>query len=127
AIDPAGRALLLAHPDPEVTRRARAIFGASAAGPNRDVLAAFAPALARPGDEARGAAVFDKHCASCHRLGARGHAVGPDLTATQFADPASLLTHILEPNRYVAPNDVQYVVSDKDGRIYSGLIVSETA
>jgi putative heme-binding domain-containing protein len=91
------------------------------------VLAAFAPALAKPGDAARGASVFDKHCASCHRLGARGHAVGPDLTATQFDDPASLLTHVLDPNRYVAPKDVQYIVSDKSGRIYTGLIASETA
>ncbi|HLH27911.1 MAG TPA: c-type cytochrome [Acidimicrobiales bacterium] len=127
AIDPAARALLVAHPDPEVARRARSLVVASGAGPGRDVLAAFAPALARPGDAARGAAVFDRLCATCHRLGTRGHAVGPDLTATQFADPTSLLTHILDPNRYVAPNYVQYIVSDKDGRVYTGLIASETA
>jgi putative heme-binding domain-containing protein len=127
AIDPTRRALLVAHPDPEVARRARALFGASGAGPGRDVLAAFAPALARPGDATRGAAVFDKHCATCHRLGPRGHAVGPDLTATQFADAASLLTHVLDPNRYVAPNYVQYIVSDRSGRVYTGLIASETA
>ncbi len=103
AIDPAGRAILLSHPDPQVARRARSLFGTTAAGPGKDVLAAFAPALQRPGDAARGAAVFERHCATCHRLGERGHAVGPDLTATQFADPASLLTHVLDPNRYVAP------------------------
>ena len=53
--------------------------------------------------------------------------VGPDLTATQFADPASLLTHVLDPNRYVAPNHVQYIVSDRSGRVYTGLVASETA
>jgi putative membrane-bound dehydrogenase-like protein len=127
AIDPAQRAALVAHPNGEVARRARALFGASGAGPARDVVAAFAPALEKPGDATRGASVFDRYCATCHRLGARGHAVGPDLAATQFADPASLLTHILDPNRYVAPRDVQYIVSDKTGRIYTGLIASETA
>ena len=54
-------------------------------------------------------------------------AVGTDLTATQFADPASLLTHVLDPNRYVAPNYVQYIVSDRSGRVYTGLVASETA
>jgi putative heme-binding domain-containing protein len=127
AIDPAGRALLLAHPDPEVARRARSLFGSAGPGAGKDVLAVFAPARAMPGDAARGSSVFDRHCAACHRIGGRGHAVGPDLTATQFADAASLLTHILDPNRYVAPNYVQYVVSDRDGRVYTGLIASETA
>ena len=51
-----------------------------------------APALARPGDPARGSAVFERLCQACHRVGDRGHAVGPDLTATQFAEPEVLLT-----------------------------------
>jgi putative heme-binding domain-containing protein len=127
AIDPAGRALLLSHPDREVARRARSLLETPGGGPGKDVLAAFAPALERPGDAARGVTVFDGHCATCHRVGERGHAVGPDLTATQFADPASLLTHILDPNRYVAPGHVQYVASDRSGRVYTGLIASETA
>ena len=91
------------------------------------MLAAFAPALAKPGDPARGSAVFERLCQTCHRVGDRGHAVGPDLTATQFAEPEALLSHILDPNRYVAPNHVQYVVGDKTGRVYTGLIASETA
>jgi putative heme-binding domain-containing protein len=127
AIDTAGRALLLAHPDAEVARRARSLFATTEAGPGKGVPAAIAAALAVPGDAARGASVFDKNCASCHRLGPRGHAVGPDLTATQFADAESLLTHVLDPNRSVAPNYVQYVVSDQSGRVYAGLIASETA
>jgi putative heme-binding domain-containing protein len=42
-------------------------------------------------------------------------------------DPESLLTHILDPNLYVLPNYVQYVVTDKKGRTYTGLIASQTA
>jgi putative membrane-bound dehydrogenase-like protein len=127
AIDPAQRALLAAHPDPAVALRARSLVAPASAVLGKDLLATFARGLEKPGDAARGAAVFDKHCASCHRLGTRGHAVGPDLTATQFTDPSSLVTHVLDPNRYVAPNYVQYVVSDKSGRVYTGLIASETA
>jgi putative heme-binding domain-containing protein len=129
AIDPARRALLVAHKNPEVASLARALFGAPGGGGpgGKDVLAAFAPALASPGDAARGSAVFEKLCSTCHRLGGRGHAVGPDLTATQFGEPEALLTHVLDPNRYVAPNYVQYVVSDKSGRVFTGLIASETA
>ena len=36
------------------------------------------------------------------------------------------MTQILEPNRFVPPNYVQYLVSDRSGRVFSGLIASET-
>ena len=36
--------------------------------------------------------VFDRLCMSCHKVGNRGYAVGPDLTATQFREPEALLT-----------------------------------
>lgn len=126
-IDPGRRALLLTHRNPEVAALAKALFGKATAPGGNDALAAFAPALTKPGDAARGRVVFEKLCLTCHRIGNSGHAVGPDLTATQFAEPEALLTHILDPNRYVAPNYVQYVVSDKGGRVYTGLIASETA
>ena len=91
------------------------------------LLAAFAPALQLVGDSARGTLVFERNCMNCHKVGDRGKAVGPDLSATQFGEPEAMLTHILDPNRYVAPNYVQYVVSDKGGRVYTGMIASETA
>ena len=56
---------------------------------------------------------------TCHRVGNVGHSVGPDLTATQFREPDALMTHILEPNRFIPPNYVQYLVSDRSGRVYS--------
>jgi putative membrane-bound dehydrogenase-like protein len=126
-IDPARRSLLISHKNPEIASLARTLFSATGPTPAQDALAAFAPALKQAGDPTRGSQVFDRLCSTCHRLGDRGHAVGPDLTATQFRDPEALLTHTLDPNRYVAPGDVQYVVSDKSGRVYTGLIASETA
>jgi putative heme-binding domain-containing protein len=125
-IDPARRSLLLGHKNREIAALAREIFGEGPAS-GQAALVTFAPALKLSGDAARGRQVFDKLCITCHRLDDRGSAVGPDLSSTQFGDAEALLTHILDPNRYVAPNYVQYIVSDKNGRLYAGLIASETA
>src|SRR5207248_7635355 len=103
AIDAARRALLVGHRHPEVAARARTLFGEPVAASGPAALAAFAPALKRTGDPARGAPVFDRLCMSCHRLGDRGHAVGPDLTATQFRDPEPLLPPTRDPTRPVRP------------------------
>ncbi len=127
SLDSTQRAFLLGHKNSEIATRARSLFGESAPVSSAAVLAAFAPALKRTGDAARGSQVFDRLCITCHRLGNRGHTVGPDLTATQFREPEPLLTHILDPNLYVAPGDIQYIVSDQSGRTFTGLIASETA
>jgi putative heme-binding domain-containing protein len=124
------RAMLVGHKKKEIAALARSVFGKAAAPTSpagKDVLASFAPALKLAGDTRRGSEVFGRLCATCHRIGDKGHAVGPDLTATQFRDPDALLTHVLEPNRYVQPNHVQYVVGDRNGRVFTGLIASETA
>ena len=63
-IDPSRRALLVAHRNPEIAALAKSLFGDPAASPARDMLAAFAPALAKPGDPARGSAVFERLCQS---------------------------------------------------------------
>jgi putative membrane-bound dehydrogenase-like protein len=125
-IDPARRTLLLSHKNRALAALAREVFG-PAPTTGVPVLTAFAPTLKLTGDATRGSRIFETLCATCHRLGERGRAVGPDLSATQFSDAASLLTHILDPNRNVAPNYVQYVVADRSGRVYNGLIASETA
>jgi putative membrane-bound dehydrogenase-like protein len=125
-VEPARRALLLSHKNPEIAAKARALFSASPVI-GTDPVARVAPALTLAGDASRGTVLFDRHCLTCHKLGDRGHAVGPDLTASQFRDASALLTHVVDPNRFVAPNYVQYVLSDKSGRVYTGLIASETA
>jgi putative heme-binding domain-containing protein len=127
-VDPARRTLLTKHRNSDIAALARQVFSRAAPTslPGPDVLAAFAPALKLTGDARRGSEVFGKQCATCHRLGDRGYSVGPDLSATQFREPDALMTHIIEPNRFIAPNYVQYLVSDRSGRIFTGLIASET-
>jgi putative membrane-bound dehydrogenase-like protein len=127
-VDPARQSLLAKHRNPEIAALAREVFSrtATTSAPGKDDLVAFAPALKLSSDAKRGTEVFAKLCATCHRVGDRGHAVGPDLTATQFREPDALMTHILEPNRFVSPNYIQYLVGDRSGRVFSGLIASET-
>ena len=76
----------------------------------------------------RGKAVFKKTCATCHRLETEGIEVGPDLlSALRNKTPETLLTDILDPSREVDPRYINYVVSDKAGRVFTGMIVAETA
>src|SRR5262249_16410143 len=84
--------------------------------------------VARQGGVVRGEEVFERECVSCHRFGAKGHDVGPNLSSYSRnpTSPQALLTQILDPNREVAPHYVEYVAALDDGRVVTGLIVAET-
>ncbi|MGP0068245.1 MAG: PVC-type heme-binding CxxCH protein, partial [Isosphaeraceae bacterium] len=127
SIEPSDRAPLLKHRDPEVARLAQAVFGRTTPGSRAPIIADYAPTLRTRGDAGRGARVFDRECKSCHKVGERGFALGPDLTGSPSSDPAALLANILDPNASVLPAYVQYMVVDQDGRTYSGIIAAETA
>ena len=45
----------------------------------------------------------------------------------QRRTPEEVLLHILDPNREVAPDYLEYAVSLDDGRILTGLVVAESA
>ena len=90
----------------------------------------LAPVLAdasRKGDASRGAAVFrDALCVRCHRVGARGPAVGPDLThvSGRFSR-RDMLESILTPAKVVAENYRNVQVSTTDGRNIVGRVLVE--
>jgi putative membrane-bound dehydrogenase-like protein len=127
-IEPIRREALLKSRNSAIAELARKLFGSLGTSASRQsVLAAYAPVLKERGDSARGAAIFQRECRTCHKIGDTGHEVGPDLTTSSFRDPATLLTHILDPNQHVMPNYVQYLVADKSGRTFAGLIAAETA
>jgi putative membrane-bound dehydrogenase-like protein len=125
-VDPVRRDLLLRHPNPRMRTRAQELFG-TRSSPRSAVVAEYRPVLELRPDVVAGEKIFHKHCAACHRLGDKGHELGPDLTSTPNRDPGALLEHILDPNRYVPPNYVQYVVEDATGRIRTGIITAQTA
>jgi putative membrane-bound dehydrogenase-like protein len=128
-IDPARLNQLRTHSNPKLRERALKILGAesSVSRDRRATIDALRPALALEGQAGRGRAVFLKACATCHRAGGQGTEVGPDLATVTARSPEDLLLHLLDPNREVAANYVNYNVALDDGRVVSGIIASETA
>jgi len=78
-------------------------------------------------DLARGQRLFaEAGCAQCHRVGAKGGVVGPDLTAVGARfDAHALLESIIEPSKVIAETYRNVALTTRAGLIYEGRIVSE--
>ncbi|MBI3865692.1 MAG: c-type cytochrome, partial [Planctomycetia bacterium] len=126
-VEPARRDLLLKHKQPAIRKLAERVFAGSATAARKDVLARYQEALTLPAKAADGLAIFEKTCANCHQLAGKGFAVGPTLASSSTRDGTVLLTHILDPSQYVLPNFVQYVVIDKEGRSFTGMLFAQSA
>lgn len=120
------RELLRKHRNEVIRALASRLFETTTASRSA-VIAAYRSALVGPTDATRGEKAFEKHCLACHQVGTKGHAVGPALTSSSIRDAEAFLTHILDPNLYVPPPYVQYVVTDRKGRTFTGLIAAQTA
>ncbi|MGE3315995.1 MAG: PVC-type heme-binding CxxCH protein, partial [Planctomycetaceae bacterium] len=119
--------ILLNHPEEAIRNRSKQLFEAELAGDRAKAVASYQSVLTLSTDAMRGRAVFEKTCATCHRVGSVGHAVGPDLASTQNKSPADLLVAILDPNREAQPNFNTYTVVTQQGTLLTGLVASETA
>jgi uncharacterized protein len=120
---------LAGHPDRQIAERARKLLsqGGSLPSPDRQkVLAGLLPLAERTGDPSKGREVFAKNCAKCHKHGDLGARIGPDLTGFAVHPKDKILTEVIDPNRSVEGNYRQYTVATGDGRIYNGLLASET-
>lgn len=116
------------HPDAAIRQRAQAALAGQIATDRQQIVDRYKPALEMRGDPARGKAVFQKTCATCHRLENVGTEVGPDLlSALKTKTAGTLLIDLFDPSREVDPRYLNYVVSTKDGRIFTGLIAAETS
>jgi putative membrane-bound dehydrogenase-like protein len=121
----AHRKRLAGHRNPKIKELARS--GVTASASRAAVLQRYQPAVERNGSAEKGQAIFQKHCAVCHRLGNEGPQVGPDLRAALGnKTKAALLLDLFDPNREVDPRYVNYVAETHDGRTATGLIAAET-
>ena len=77
-----------------------------------------------PGPET-GLAVFEQHCAACHQLGGKGGKVGPQLDGAGQRGAERLMEDILNPNRNVDQAFRTTVLAMADGRVLSGLLLSD--
>ena len=124
-VDSSYREQLRTHRDREIRAQAAKLFVPPAA--RLEVLKQYQASLALTANVANGRKTYERGCMTCHRLGDQGKAVGPNLAFTKNKRPGELLTHVLDPNREVEPSFMQYNVVDRQGRIYTGMIATETA
>lgn len=120
------RLILLKHPDETIRTTAIQLFGGTVSANRKEVADQYAKALDMKGDVARGAAVFEKTCSKCHRIGGVGHNVGPDISDTRARARDALLYDILDPNRRVDPQFTEYIAVTTDGRLFNGLLIAES-
>jgi putative heme-binding domain-containing protein len=97
-----------------------------ALGPRKETIDKYQAALALTGESPRGQLVYRRECANCHKLRGEGHDVGPSLETIQHRSPQEILIHVLDPNREVSPNFLDYTVRLADGRVLTGMIATET-
>ena len=121
------RSLLLQHADEKVRGLATELLGADAPNARATVIKQYQSVMSLEGQVANGEKVFRTNCASCHRLDNIGHVIGPNLDSSSAREPQALIAHILAPNQYLLPNYENYVVVDTSGRIYTGMIASQSA
>lgn len=113
------------------------------AGPIRDLFEGYLPPdpagprlgssprpatiLSMKGDRSRGEALYWStavNCGSCHKIGERGGAVGPDLShIAKVRTREDLLDSLLEPSRRIEPQFAAYIARARDGRILTGLVM----
>jgi putative heme-binding domain-containing protein len=87
--------------------------------------------LAMEADVERGRQLFVRDgsasCKSCHRVNGTGETLGPDLSQIgKKYSPAEMLTHLLEPSRFIDAKYVPYVLETTGGLVHSGLLLEKT-
>lgn len=123
------RTALASHPDKDISTRARKILELGGGLPNADrqkVIEELKTALHKSGNVENGKKMFLAHCAKCHKHGADGTAIGPDLTGFGVHPKEELAIAILDPSRSVEGNFKLYRVTTADDRTVLGILGAQT-
>ena len=75
----------------------------------------------------RGRALFQKACASCHKMYGEGGTSGPELTGSGRDNLDYLLQNIIDPSSQVPAAYRLSTIAMKDGRLLSGVVVARSA
>lgn len=122
----AARQRLLSSAVTRGNEKAKALLTAGNAN-RQGIIQAYRKGLDGKGDAVVGRKVFERECATCHRLRDKGYDVGPNLATVTNRTPVQLVDHILDPNLEILPTFLEYTIVLNDGRTANGLIASETA
>jgi putative heme-binding domain-containing protein len=126
ALDATQSKFLLTHREQTVRELAGKVLANPPSNSRQQVIDSFISATTLKGDPIHGRKIYQERCISCHRLAGEGYALGPDLVTVKNTGKEKMLVNILDPNREVRPEFVNYVVETKDDESYIGLVVSET-
>ena len=119
---------LRTHPSDEVRKSAERLIVVPTTASSRDqVIAQYRTALDLPGKADSGKALYVERCATCHRAGGQGNAVGPDFASMKNSGKEKLLVNIIDPNREVPPQYLAYTAETKSGDVYTGILSAETS
>lgn len=94
--------------------------------PGTDKTLAIRDVLKLAANATSGKAVFASRCATCHKVGNQGKAIGPDLTAIgKKFDHDELLDAIINPSAAIVFGYESWLVNTKDGESVYGFLISE--
>jgi putative membrane-bound dehydrogenase-like protein len=129
ALSPLQRTSLLERADGHLRPRLEEQFAKAdgSVGDKEAVFARYSVALNKPTNPKHGAVLFSQLCSACHKVGAVGTSVGPDLKNTYANSPETLVRSILWPSEKIASSYDTYVVTTNDGSRYTGVVASESA
>jgi putative membrane-bound dehydrogenase-like protein len=101
-----------------------------ASNPPRHDVDAWLKTLEGPSDPAAGERVFfhprAAGCYRCHQIHGRGGHVGPDLSSdARLLGRRKLVESIVDPSKEIAPRFAPWLLVTKQGRSYTGLLVTE--
>src|SRR5690606_20817167 len=77
-------------------------------------------------DVKKGKVLFQNTCGTCHKMYGEGNVMGPDLTGSNRTDKEYILMNVLEPSAEIQDDYKMVVITTRDGRIYSGNVISES-
>ena len=124
---PARIQFVLSHPDEKIRQAAESVLGGVQLARREEVVEAWREVLGLKGDSKIGKVVFKRECSKCHLLEGVGTDLGLPLGTVQNKGPEAILLSVLDPNRDVLPQYLNYVVVTDEGLSITGMIQSESA
>jgi uncharacterized protein len=120
---------LRTHPDKAVAKKASEVLDAILGTQNKakaQIVESLYPLVNKPGDAAKGKAIFTENCLKCHGYKGEGRSIAPDLTGMGVHGKHELLVNLIDPNRAVETNYVSFNVRLKNGEVFNGIVAKET-
>jgi putative membrane-bound dehydrogenase-like protein len=114
------------HGDSAISRRARTVFSVATNAEREKLIEQFMDVARMTGDAQAGRAIYRERCATCHKLGSEGNAVGPDVVTMKASGKEKLLVNLIDPNREVPPQFQSWSAETSDGESITGLLVKDS-